>query len=199
MFLQLQDRTRFSLRRAAQDLANRWIFPPETNTDHLIGRHCAVSYCQDTLLASKSISFTREVVSTDYRRPSEDCRWMFEAGKTDTKTLRAASELQQWKQKPDHKCVLKPASIFRVTRRLPSEALYTVLQAVASLAANQRGIREQELASLFVHVLGLSWSAVWAVIRAWVEIGLLDCLIETVGDPPLLCQTFSGIGIVRAV
>ena len=56
--------------------------------------------------------------------------------------------------------------------------LNAAITEVAAALASQRGMSERELAISLTESFGVPWFAVWPILRAWVESGLLDCLVD---------------------
>ncbi len=154
-----------------------WDFPDGIDHSLMIGQHRLIAYLSSVQIAERSVSFVQDVFETRYKRPSTGGRWFVESGMKDSAVFETEDLLVPWKPTEE---------TFTVDQEVPlshrgfanSERLNAAVTRLAALLVSQRGISEREFALLLKDTLDIPWPAVWPTLRAWVENGMLDCLVD---------------------
>jgi hypothetical protein len=156
----------------------RWTFPGDTDHSQLIGQHRFIAYLSKIQIAEKIVNYVGDVFEAKYKRPSTNGRWLTEGGSADVLIFKDEEMLVPWRlnKQPKFKFVqnIKPSTV--ATRNNPT--LCAAITKVAAALVSQRGISEGELAVVLKETFEIPWADVWPLLRAWVEVGVLDCLID---------------------
>ena len=182
VWLLLEDGSRIPLDFDESPTTRLWRIPDTAIQVGLVGQHRLSAYSFDTFIAAKDIAFTARVLTTEYKTPAYEGRFLFEAGLTDVAALNAQTDLNPWQE--------MPAPIFEGQLHAPPKAMTerscpnwpkidAALSSIACVSAAQRGLAERDLASLLIDTLEVSGPILWSVMRAWVENGLLDTLVDS--------------------
>jgi len=158
-----------------------WHFNETLSPEQLHGTRRVVAFAASVPVAEQEISFVESAFTTDYKRPSDQSRWLIETTRIDTIPLSDEYVLTTPVQQ-------KPESRHRdqITRMPVSAVEYVeepapLLQLTTLLCvrfAAQRGISEGTLVGIMASVLDLKVSEVWPILRGWIEGGMLDVLTD---------------------
>jgi hypothetical protein len=178
------DRVALHLQGGAQlDLAaprsptDGWTFPDDMDYSRLVGQNRLAAYLSSVQIAERIVSFVGDVLETRYKRPSTNGRWFAESGLSDVSTFEHEDSLVPWSL--DRYSTFSFAQEIRPPRPTADyRRLNAAITKVAAALASQRGMSESELAISLTESFGVPWFAVWPILRAWVESGLLDCLVD---------------------
>lgn len=154
-----------------------WTFPDDTDHSRLVGQNRLAAYVSSVQIAERIVSFVGDVLETRYKRPSTNGRWFVESGLSDVSIFEHEDSLVPWS--------LDRYSTFSFAQEIPlphptadHRRLNAAITKVAASLASQRGMSEREIAISLTESFGVPWFAVWPILRAWVESGLLDCLVD---------------------
>jgi hypothetical protein len=154
-----------------------WTFPDDMDHLQLVGQNRLAAYLSSVQIAERMVSFVGDVLETRYKRPSTNGRWFTESGLSDVSTFEHEDSLVPWS--------LDRHSTYSFAQEIPPphptadhRRMNAAITKVAAALASQRGMSERELAISLTESFGIPWFAVWPILRAWVESGLLDCLVD---------------------
>jgi len=171
---------KISLRRAPD--AGTWRFSLDLPEQRLEGAFRLEALKRSDLLDRRMVSFVAEGRSTEYASPSKPDQWLGEAGSYESEAP------SNWPTAPGDcfedderkgQAIVVEAVEYETGGPTASEESPIVDDLISFLSARscyQRGIREFELVSLLHEHFGLDWDSAWYVLRAWVEIGIFECL-----------------------
>jgi len=154
-----------------------WDFPDAIDHLLLIGQQRLIAYLSSLQIAERSVSFVHDVLGTRYKRPSTDGRWFVESGKQESEVFNTEDLLVPW-QSGEEIFSVDPGVLLNHRGFGNSEQSQTAVTRLAALLVSQRGLSERELVFLLKDTLDIPWPAVWPTLRAWVENGMLDCLVD---------------------
>jgi hypothetical protein len=156
-----------------------WQFPGSESTTRLIGRHRIVAYADGAHIADRHIGFVAGVANADYKKPTDKSRWIVESGVNPTMPLGQERDFTEVEPNSFNFLGSSAATVNNSTAYgSDREAIYTLVDVLAAQSASQSGISEGELIAVASTLLGLDRAERWAVIRAWLETGALDCFID---------------------
>ena len=184
----------------------RWDFPASVDPASLVGPQRLKAYASANQIAERVINFVADVTETRYKRPLTNGQWFTESGQTDIAFVNKEDSLAPWTQERQE--VFSTAQESGQTRP-PTDGGHQLNLATVKLAAlfgSRRGVSEGELAAIFKEIFSVPWFAVWSVLRAWVENGALDCLVDVrwrarvyFGRRPALVAYKTGSGLTAVL
>lgn len=165
------------------------IGPSESGTYHLPGPplvardldgECLIRARRSGVVGSRKVRFVSRVLSCDFLAPSDTSNWLCEGGTIDVGPLSA--ELRT----PDEIAVASPCTDSLIWGRdrtgqyCENNASVSGLIEVLAGRSLRRGIlNSSEVVKWFYEILRLGQkSEVWAVVRSWIEAGVLDQFIH---------------------
>jgi hypothetical protein len=178
--LQLQSGASISLESPKEN--GLWQISSSAPVEDLVGRHIVRAYINRFPIAERHLGFVETTFDSDYSGPSNSSRWIVEDALADVVAYAAitaiaestGSSIQHQTKWDTHRAQSSQNQNWQV-RDEHTKRLTTIL---AAIFVRQRGIAESELVSLMTSILEIEVFEVWAVFRAWVEAGILDCLID---------------------
>ncbi len=175
--LLLQDGSTLDLEPSRSGMGG-WDFPEDVDHLQLVGQHRLLAYLSSIQIAERVVSFVQDVFETRYKRPSTDGRWFLESGKEDVTVYENEDVVAPWRSDKQEAFTIAQETPTLPARTTDNQPLNAAITRLAALLVSQRGISEGVLAALLKDSFNIPWSAVWQTIRAWVENGLLDCMVD---------------------
>lgn len=165
------------------DINDNWRFAPRLSPARLLGSHRLVAFASSVPMAEREVDFIKTTFTTDYKQPLDPGRWLVESTGIDTVPFSDAPncttqviERRSLEQVPVPLILDQdPRPVAVVGQQTWPVALTTLL---CARFASQRGVSEGELVQVVMRELGIKMSETWAVLRAWVEAGMLDVLAD---------------------
>jgi len=163
---------------------HRGVFTWPTGHSALEGTYVFVAMREGRVLASRQVRFHLRGLNHAYVGPTAPDQWLVEEGVEDVAP--AAEALDAFlEQMPCH-AVPPPAVGRALAENLPVFTDHSVdddaqfdrlVETLAAISVSRQGIGEAELIEIFGKIIpDANGSAVWGIVRGWLEAGYFDCL-----------------------
>jgi hypothetical protein len=161
-----------------RDVPSLWAFPSDS-IERLEGPVQLLAKRLEGFLATKAVQFSAQAYSTAFKGSSDVSRWLVEMASADLEPIPGTSSLTEVQDGRRYVETEAPRhAVQGFTQSDRTLELGQFFDALAAVFVRRKGIPEHELVELVVSTLGVPAYKVWPLLQAWIDQGILDCLVD---------------------
>ena len=169
--------TAVNLNQEKQD-EGTWLIPaPPLLPEDLQGRFLLRAFADTTLLCTRRVEFSTQVLDHDFSSPKDPLAWFSEGGRIDAGPLGPnAGPAEIAADSEPQPFIERRRSVWRASNSVPAaKGVETLKEILAAISLSRSKIAEWEILNWIRAALGIDGALLWDVLRAWVEAGFVDC------------------------